>query len=85
MTFCIAVFRSRTHTIGFIRYMRAQGIDVSAINTPTQIKMGCGISAKMPMGYVKFSEQVILALGYSSFKGFYLVEEYNNSKNITKI
>ncbi len=48
MTFCIAVFRSRTQVMEFIEYMQSRGIDSSAINTPAEAHVGCGISAKFP-------------------------------------
>jgi hypothetical protein len=71
--YCLAVFRSRTHTIGFLKYMRAQGIDAKAVNTPTELNIGCGISARIPCEYLKFSKQVVTALDLTSFRGFYSV------------
>ena len=71
MNYCLAVFRSRTHTAGFISFMRSKGIDCQAVNTPTEAHIGCGISARFPIGYTSFARQVISALGLSSFRGFF--------------
>lgn len=83
--YCIAVFRSRTHTIGFLRYMRAQGIDARAINTPAQANVGCGISARFPCEYTKFTVQVVSALGLESFRGIFCVTKDGIRQSVVKL
>ncbi|MBE5741835.1 MAG: DUF3343 domain-containing protein [Clostridiales bacterium] len=83
--YCIAVFRSRTHTIGFLRYLRSQGVEAKAVNTPAEAKVGCGISARFPCEYTKFSKQVISALGLTSFRGFYSVKKEGIRQTVVRI
>ena len=75
MIYCLAVFRSRTHTVGFIEFMRSQGLDARAVNTPEKAKIGCGISARFPIEYTSFARHVISALSLTSFRGFYSVKK----------
>ena len=85
MFYCIAIFRSRTHTIGFVKYMRAQGVDCVAINTPTEVNLGCGISAKFPIGYTALAMQVVNALSLTSFRGFFSVRKEGVKQFITRL
>ena len=72
MIYCLAVFRSRTHAIGFIKYMRAQGISCVAVSTPQSIEASCGISAKFSVSHTAFARQVVSALSLTSFRGLLL-------------
>ncbi len=85
MVYCIAVFRSRTHTAGFIKYMRAHGVDCVAINTPIEANAGCGISAKFPIGYTALAKQVVSALSLTSFRGFFSVRKEGVKQFITRL
>ena len=85
MFYCIAVFRSRTHAIGFVKYMRAQGVDCSAINTPTELNLGCGLSAKFARGYTALAKQVIDALSLTSFRGFFSIRKEGVKQFITML
>ena len=85
MLFCIAVFNSRTHTLGFIEYMRSRGIDCNAINTPAEAHIGCGISAKFPIEYFNFARQVISALSLNSFRGFYSIRKNGIRQTVTRL
>ena len=82
---CLAIFRSRTHTVGFIQYMRSQGVEISAVNTPAEAKIGCGISAIFPVEHIAFARQVVSALGLTSFRGFFLVKKEGIKQIITKL
>ena len=82
---CLAIFRSRTQTVGFIQYMRSQGIEIKAINTPAEAKIGCGISACFSVSQVAFARQVISALGLTSFRGFYIIQKDGFKQIITKL
>ena len=85
MVYCIAVFGSRTHAIGFIKYMRGNGIDCLAVSTPQGICMGCGISARFPIGQTALARQIISALSLTSFRGFFSVRKEGVSQFITKL
>ena len=85
MGYCLAVFRSRTHAIGFIKYMRAQGIDCVAVATPNGIGVGCGISAKFPSCRTAFARQVVSALSLTSFRGIFFVKKEGVKQFITEV
>ena len=85
MFFCLAVFNSRTHTVGFIEYMRSKGIDCKAVNTPTEANIGCGISAKMPIEYISLARHVISALSLTSFRGFFSIRKDGVKRYITRL
>ena len=85
MVFLIAVFGSRTHAIGFIKYMRAHGIDCVAVATPQSIGSGCGISARFSIGQTAFARQVITALSLTSFRGFFSIRKEGARQFITEL
>lgn len=83
MIYCLAVFKSRTHTVGFAKFMRAHGVDCSVVPTPTDARLGCGVSAKFPYAQLSFARQVVSALGFSSFSGIYSVKKDGLKQYIT--
>ena len=85
MVYCLAVFGSRTHVIGFIKYMRAKGINCAAVSTPQGVGLGCGISAKFSVSYVSFAKQVISALSLTSFRGFFSIRKEGVKQFITML
>ena len=85
MVYCIAVFGSRTHTIGFINYMRSRGIDCIAVSTPQTIGAGYGISARFPIGQTAFARQVVSALSLTSFRGFFSIRKEGVKQFITEL
>ncbi len=85
MVYCLAVFGSRTHVIGFIKYMRAKGINCMAVSTPQGVGLGCGISAKFSASYTAFARQVVSALSLTSFRGFFSVRKDGSKQFITML
>ncbi len=85
MIYCLVVFNSRTHTVGFIEYMRSKGIDCRAVNTPIEANIGCGISARMPIEYVAIARHVISALSLTSFRGFFSIRKDGVKRYITRL
>jgi hypothetical protein len=65
--------------------MRAQGIDARAINTPAQANVGCGISARFPIGYTSLARQVVSALSLTSFRGLYSIKKDGIKQYITRL
>ena len=43
----LAVFRSRSQTLDFVARLRSFGIPASAVSTPKEANVGCGLSAKI--------------------------------------
>ena len=74
MIFCIAVFRSRTNTMEFIDLMARAGVTCRPVNTPTAMRVGCGVSARFSCAYKGVAEKIIKNSSLNSFVGFYRVE-----------
>ena len=85
MGYCLAVFGSRTHVIGFIKYMRANGINCTAVSTPQGVGLGCGMSAKFSISQTAFARQVISALSLTSFRGFFSIRKEGGRQYITAL
>ena len=85
MIFCLAVFRSRTHTVGFAKFMRMHGVDCVVVPTPSEARLGCGVSAKFPYSQLFLARQVVSSLGFSSFSGFYSVKKDGLKQYITQL
>ncbi|MFQ7034828.1 MAG: putative Se/S carrier-like protein [Candidatus Borkfalkia sp.] len=47
MKIILAVFRSRSQALDFISKLRANGLSATAVSTPKEANVGCGISAKI--------------------------------------
>ncbi|MBQ7642609.1 MAG: DUF3343 domain-containing protein [Clostridia bacterium] len=85
MFFCIAVFRSRTQVLEFIDYMTAAGIYASAVNTPVEAHIGCGISAKFYAAHIGYAKEVVARKGIGGFVGFYRIERTGKRTQVFKI
>ncbi len=72
MTYCLAVFRSRTQTVEFVEEMRKKGAECVLINTPSEARVGCGVSAKFPRGYLTTAKEIIRIKKLNSISGLYL-------------
>lgn len=67
----LAVFRSRTQSVDYVRRLTGYGITAQTVSTPREIKIGCGLSVTFDSAYFARA-RAVLALGkYSAFKGFY--------------
>ena len=74
MTYCLAVFRSRTQTYEFIDRMQRFGLSAKAVNTPPEAHIGCGISAEFFMAHKGYAVRIIGKYGLNGFAGFYRVD-----------
>lgn len=81
----IAVFRSKTETFKFIEYMMALGLEASAVSTPKEAHVGCGISAKFNYDGLSVATKIIRSGGFSAFKGFYVITKRAGRTSTTKI
>lgn len=66
----LAVFRSRAHTLAFLSSLREAGIPASAVNTPKEAGVGCGISARFDGRFLPRVRAVLQRRPYASFAGF---------------
>lgn len=66
----LAVFRSRAQTLDFIAALRSGGVPASAVNTPKEAGVGCGISARFEGQFLSRAQFFLKKKPYSSFAGF---------------
>lgn len=66
----LAVFRSRAQTLDFVAVLRGAGIPASAVSTPKEAGVGCGISAKFEESFFSRARFFVQKKPYSSFSGF---------------
>ena len=71
----LAVFRSRTQTMDFIFRLQRCGVNVQAVNTPKEARVGCGLSAKFSYFALPQAQAVLRGGRYSAFVGFLRAED----------
>ncbi|MBO5045787.1 MAG: DUF3343 domain-containing protein [Clostridia bacterium] len=66
----VAVFRSRAQALGYLSALKNIGVVASAVNTPKEANVGCGISVKLDVRFLPRAENVLKSGRYSSFSGW---------------
>ena len=66
----LAVFKSRAQTLDFVSLLRSGGVVASAVNTPKEAGVGCGISAKVDERFFPRVRLMLSKRNYTSFAGF---------------
>lgn len=66
----LAVFKSRSETLSFIALLRANGVPASAMATPKEAGVGCGLSARFKEVFLPRARNVFAQKRYGSFAGF---------------
>lgn len=69
MTYCIAVFKSRTEAMNCKCALVRSGISAELISTPSALCLGCGLSVKFPLSCAARAKAMIARHNYSSFYG----------------
>ena len=82
---CVVVFKSRTQVMYFIEIVSRNGIHAKSVSTPKEAKIGCGISAEIPLPDLSVALKIIKKVGFSSFYGVFLIEKRGNRTTTTKI
>lgn len=59
MNLLLAVFRSRTQTLAFADAMRRQGLYSAVVSTPSEARVGCGVSAKFRYEDLRRAEMIL--------------------------
>lgn len=67
----LAVFKSRSETLGYIAALRTIGVVASAVSTPKEAGVGCGISARFEEGFLPRARVALARGNYHSFAGFW--------------
>lgn len=66
----LAVFKSRAQTLDFVSLLRSGGVVASAVNTPKEAGVGCGISAKFDERFFPRVRLMLSKRNCTSFAGF---------------
>ncbi len=67
----LAVFRQRSDALKVLNALRERKIACAAVNTPSYLKAGCGISVVFPYYLKDKVQDTIRSVGATSFGGFY--------------
>ena len=70
MTYCIAVFRSRSQAIDCKGQLARAGIKAEIVATPSSLHIGCGLSVKFPTAAYGRVRAIIARGGYTVFYGY---------------
>ena len=79
----LAVFRSRAHSLAYLQKLNEYGIMATAVPTPKEAKIGCGLCVRFDARYFVRAKAVLKIGGYSSFKGFYKTDFINGRMMVT--
>ena len=71
----IAAFRSRAESLEFLDILRRYGVPCSAVNTPREAHVGCGISVKFPPNALGMVRMALARSRMASFAGFFEVDK----------
>ncbi len=74
MEMILAVFRSRAQALDYIARLGRMGIKASAVSTPREANVGCGISAKLGAFDLAAARRAVSLGNYGAFAGFFRVE-----------
>ena len=69
----LAVFRSRAQAYSCVERLKRYGVNASAVSTPTEANVGCGISARFPASEFPRARGIVAAGGWSAFVGYFRV------------
>ena len=67
----VAVFRARTQTLTFASLLRSYGANVEIINTPRNLNISCGISARFSANFLPIAKSIISRRTFDTFAGFF--------------
>ena len=70
MTYCIAVFKSRSEAISCKGTLTRAGIRAELISTPSSLHLGCGLSVKFPVSGYNKARAIIARCNYGAFYGY---------------
>ena len=74
MKIILAVYRSRSQALEFISVLRANGISATAVSTPKEANVGCGISARISESELYRARRLAQKYRYTAFVGFFATE-----------
>ncbi|MDR1906544.1 MAG: DUF3343 domain-containing protein [Clostridiales bacterium] len=69
--YIFAVFGTREQTMRFNAALIKRGYVTLVINTPREIRSGCGVSVRFSEYAINYAKYVVRYYDFSSFAGFY--------------
>ena len=70
----LAVFRSRAQALDYVARLKSRGISASAVSTPREANVGCGISARIGTFDLSRARRALAGGNYTAFVGFFRVD-----------
>lgn len=67
----LAVFRSRTEAVRLYNLLYRSGIGCLTVNTPSSLRLGCGLSIAFNSSLSEKVKSIIYANRFTSFIGFF--------------
>lgn len=71
MSYYLVVFRSRSETMKFVNILNSYGVFVSVVNTPRQLSVSCGISAKIQTASLNLAKDILRRRQFYTFAGIF--------------
>ncbi len=81
----VVVFKTKTEVFAFLEDMRYFNVSASTVSTPKEIKIGCGLSAKIPDSSINIAKRIIYGNDYPTFYGIFALKKQGNTSSLTKI
>ena len=85
MTYCIAVFKSKTDVFAYLELLRLSGVPAVTTGTPKEARIGCGLSVKFSKTYLGIGEAILRKKRFSGFYGIYLSSKVGSRSTLSKI
>ncbi len=85
MKYLIIAFKSRTQLQNFVKTLRLYGINASIVNTPRNISISCGLSARTEYHYLTTIKSILQNNQFESLLGIYLITKNGLYEQIEKI
>lgn len=75
--YAIVAFSSRTQVFQFEELFKRERIPAEVVHTPQRLRLGCGLSLKIPVDYLPKAREACSRQRAQSLAGFYILEERN--------
>lgn len=73
----LVVFRSKNETLKFSSLLASYGHKSSIVNTPRQISVSCGVSAKISPQALGATRQILTRRQFYTFAGIFAITNNN--------
>ena len=73
----LVVFRSRSETLKFVNLLASYGYKSSVVNTPRQISVSCGVSAKIDVNALDTTKYILARRQFYTYAGIFAIINNN--------